>query len=541
MLAVNQVLILVCFWLGVILNKNIIWSVYGLILLVLILYKYWSGKLWLKSDLIPGLLFLITILSFVPSLWVYNHSLRIPIISHGVDPVAHFSMFSKMVESGEILYKGNFFDNFKPLSPWILYPSGFYGNVAVTYLAFVSPFVDNPGDAVYLTSFFSGYMICIYALMIFWFGQLVMAVSNKNNIFLFLGLFLLSEKQIYGLFNFGFMAQILSYLWIIVLVLVTINKSKFKHDWQYWVILLVINMCISNSWYVVSLFALAWLLVESIKLRFYKKWWFYVLSIIFLYPTLFPVFMSFSPYGGGNEITVGGGIMPISAVLLIFLSILNAVYKNKGVVNSRYLIVLRAIKISTGYSLIIGVYQILVIGSVSYYFYKSLYLLLIFLVAGGFLVINDLLQNRQIVYRCNWLLWLLALFIAGLAIRSQNGEGLSFFIKREPFLDRDIYNGLMVMKEERLSEQYSIVPFGSFKNIVWFYAYMGYLPKFYQDIYPQIEFFQYPWIFEQVKNLKLDKPLMIFDAFTYNMQFKDDQKEYVRQNGIIVYPEGAVK
>ncbi|MCX6727095.1 MAG: hypothetical protein NTY75_04830, partial [Candidatus Shapirobacteria bacterium] len=182
-LLVNQCLSLVYFWLNQTIGSGYL-LILGVIILAVITVFLRSGVkvvLIKKEDILALGIALVMGLSFVPTLWNYNHSFRLPIITSGVDIMAHFNMFIKMTETGKLNYGSGVFDNFKPWAGWSEYPSGFYATAGTIYLTLVKPFLHSTSDPVILTSFFSLFSIGLFCWLGYWLTVLVTSVVGSKN------------------------------------------------------------------------------------------------------------------------------------------------------------------------------------------------------------------------------------------------------------------------------------------------------------------------------------------------------------------------
>lgn len=544
---INQMLSLVYFWL----NRQIdglYLAVLGLFILGVLLWIFKSNvKMILirKSDVFSMFLVLIMGLSFVSVLWNYNHSFRFPIITTGVDVMAHFNMFIKMVETGKLNYGSGVFDNFKPWSGWSEYPSGFYSNAGVVYLTLVKPWLSSVYDPVIITSFFSLFAIAIFCWFGYWLSVLVVSmVGNKNRLgivhwlLLFVVVFYFFENTFYNLFDYGFMAQLTGLIILMVMTLAVLKKQETDNLFVYWLKLLVLNFGIANSWYFLTPLSGLVLLRECVKNKLYVKWWFYVTGAIVGGLSIYPVWMSLRNFDVVKEINAGGGVVGVKGAEILLMVLICLILKSgKRVVSKKLADISFFLAASAVYPIILGVYGLISKGSVAYYYNKSLYTVVIYLLTLMVYLVFKRINQGEMLVKNNIYLILLAGVILGVSVFTKIGERNSLFGERKVFMDREVYNAMMVAKESGLDSQYYFVPFGRFIDLISFYTYFGYLPEFYSKRYPNVDFKQYPWIFEEVKAINSDKPIMIFDAFTVKSTFGDDQKKYLIDAKIKSYPE----
>lgn len=545
----NQILTLIYFWLG--LRIDGFYTVMLVIFILAMIVWFLKSKIRMvmvtKSDIFSLTLVVIMGLSFGPTLWNYNHSLRLPIITTGVDIMAHFNMFIKMTETGRLNYSSGIFDNFKPWSGWSEYPSGFYANAAVAFLTLIKPWIHVVDDPVIKTSFFSLFMVAIFGWFGYWLSVLVLSViENKRKMTLIHWLLLLAvvfyffENTFYNLFDYGFMAQIVGLILLMVMSGLILKYRLTDNVFVYWIILLFLNFGIANSWYFLTPLAGLILLREVIKTRIYRKWWFYVTSGIIGGLSMYPIWMSVRNFNVVKEINAGGGVIGVNGMEILIMILICLLFQSgKRIVSKKLTDLNFFLGASAIYPIGLGIYGLLSKGSVAYYYNKSLYTVVIYiLVLITFLVFRRI-KNVKVLVKSNVMLILLAVVIIGVSVMTKTGERNSLFGERKVFMDREVYNAIIVAKESGVDKQYYFVPFGRFIDLISFYSYFGYLPDFYKAKYPDVDYPGFPWIFEEIKSLKIDKPIMIFDAFTVKSLFSDNQKAYLINSKIKSYPESV--
>jgi len=500
-----------------------------------------KGKKWVdRSDVMCGLLTVMSIVSFLVPLFRYTKSWRLPIISHGVDMAAHFNMFVKMAEYGKINFGEKYFDNFPPWSGWTEYPPGFYEGAAINFRMLAQIAGGKTDDLVMATDFFSVYTILIYGLMIYWLVNFAMVMienrfgrmSGWHKAMMFFLLWGIIEGIFYRIYDFGFMAQICAMTWLIMMVWLT--EKIDKKGFCYWLVLLFVNFAVANSWYFLTPLSLAILIFDGLREKVYNKWWIYPLVIVSGAMSFYPVWVSMKSFNVIDEIKVEGGVVAVKGYVLMTLMAMMVVFRRKipGIITF-------VLSSSVIYLIIIGAFQIISRGKVSYFYSKTTYVIVGLALPVLVAVLGECFVKAK--KQCNrWIFKTGVAVMIFIGILTGAGEENSIWGKREYFLTPEVYNAMITLRESGEAEKYYVIPFGDFKKVLWFYSYIGYLPKFYLDMWPIVEFDEYPWIFEKVKEVTSEKPLMIFDAYTYNQYFGDYQKEYVNKRGIKIYPEGAV-
>jgi len=484
---INQGLSLIWFWF----NRQIdglYLAVLGVFIFGVLLWIFRSNiKMVLvkKSDVFSILLVLVMGLSFVSVLWNYNHSFRFPVITTGVDVMAHFNMFIKMVETGKLNYGSGVFDNFKPWSGWSEYPSGFYSNAGVVYLTLIKPWLSSV-DSVVITSFFSLFTIAIFCWFGYWLSVLVMSVVENRNkwrivhwLLLLTIVFYFFENTFYNLFDYGFMAQLTGLIILMVMTSVVLKKQETDNSFVYWLKLLILNFGIANSWYFLIPLSGLVLLRECIKNKLYVKWWFYITSAIVGGLSIYPVWMSMRNFDVVKEINAGGGVVGVKGAEILVMVLICLILKSgKRMVSKKLADIDFFLGVAAIYPIILGVYGLMSKGSVAYYYNKSLYTVVIYLLILTVYLVFKRIDQGKILVRNNVYLILLAGVILGVSIFTKVGERNSLFGERKVFMDREVYNAIMVAKESGLDNQYYFVPFGRFIDLISFYTYFGYLPDF---------------------------------------------------------------
>ncbi|MCX6727158.1 MAG: hypothetical protein NTY75_05155, partial [Candidatus Shapirobacteria bacterium] len=338
----------------------------------------------------------------------------------------------------------------------------------------------------------------------------------------------------------GFMAQIVGLILLIVTSILILKHQSTDNVVTYWIKLLVLNFGIANSWYFLSPLAGLWLLREAIKNNLFKEKWFYLTSMVMGGLALYPIWMSIKSFNVVKEINAGGGIIGVKGVELLIMVVICIILRSRIKTVSKKLADVSFFTFTAAsYPILLGIYGLIVKGSVAYYYNKSLYTVVIYLLALTVYLIFQRMSKVKILVKDNLYLILLTVVILGVSLLTKIGERNSLFRERKVFMDREVYNAMMVAKESGLDKQYYFVPFGRFIDLISFYTYFGYLPDFYKEKYPNVDYPGYPWIFEEVKSIKSDKPLMVFDAFTVKAEFSESQKAWLKQNEIKTYPLGV--
>lgn len=474
-----------------------------------------------------GLLFLI--LSFLPSFISFNNGFRLPILSVGCDAGAHFNMFKESVNLKGILYGSDVFSGFKYWVPWTQYPFGFYIVGSVIYLS-----IFKTLDLVLLTNFFSLYSLMVFVLLFIAVSYLLFYFFSKKNrdlffVWLFTVLFLIPFLN--NLFSFGFYPQILSSVFLVLIALVILDDC-FCFDKKIFFILLLF-MGISSSWYFNLPVAFFIIFAFVLRSRYLLSVRHYILFLICPLYSLIPIYKSLSSFDAVSVINAGGGVIKISFIFLftayfMLLFFFNKIYNKIGGLYKRSFIpIIDGVFSSTLFSFLVLIYQVLTNGGLNYFFYKSVYTLLIFLflfVVYSFLYMMDsfILKHKNKYLRCLCSISIFfCLFI--ISFETFNFSISNIFKGKLFFLTKGEYNDLIFLAETRNDKNIDYYPTGLYDYQIWSFAYLGRIPKIYEDNYPISNFdLSDEFIQKYIVDYKGEQKIVLLD--NKNSQFQSIKK-----------------
>ncbi len=361
-----------------------------LLLLVFFYYKqltYPSWKDFNQSDFIAVAVSLVCLCL-----------LLIPIITHrSADEVAWFMSYGEDNASHYALSRydfinGSFAYNQSPEEAGVvksleIYPQGFHINAAV-FVGLIKPFTISEVRFLQLYALF---VALIYSSFVFWLIKLVASSLSKLNkiiaISIVPGLALLGGLSFFILLvDRGFQPQIFAFLFLCALIYVVIRSDGQKYNNSIVLLLLLLSVGIAASWWFLLFVAFFVVMFYFAKNGLFKtildRWrdgFLIKLSLLFgiIYPILVNVVLSkkndpISEPGGVDVLPVN--IFIVLAVIIISLSLLKIVQIRK--LSYLYTALLASVTLTV----LIGTYHLIRLGHFEYYFYKTTYAVLLFLI-----------------------------------------------------------------------------------------------------------------------------------------------------------------
>lgn len=325
---------------------------------------------------------------------------RINMLSMGEDNVSHFALHHSIVESGTLAYQNN---ESGLISALRYYPQGLhafyasnthylYGTTPTTQQIITSHILQITLTYVYL---FVMILLIIKTLLL----ELVDRVQNTRIIaltwaalspfaFLYIGL-----GFMFYLFTFGFHSQIAAYALALLPVLLLTGAAMP-------VILSLAILCllliaVSFTWFFVLPIAATGTMVYIFlhRKRLHAKQPILaalVLGLVGGAVALMPIIIDQRHSHGGGGLLLGGAVWKIQPIVFVMVTVMGCVVpllydlprifaKRKLLVRPTYLAVTVLLAASFAFSMLIGAYQVHKIHQHSYYYYKSLYLVVVLL------------------------------------------------------------------------------------------------------------------------------------------------------------------
>lgn len=333
-------------------------------------------------------------------------SARIQILTTGEDNASHFAMTKYNFESGRPPY----FDrtNSGLINSLNIYPQGMH----ITYSSIIKIVAPNSNDKLKINL----YIFCtigFFTIMFYLFGRVLNSYLDDKKyysmhaqlLFQTTTLLLFISGPLFQLYVSGFQSQILSYIYMLMLIqlyIVSWNDKKFIDS----LLLYVLLLCgIANNWYLLLPIAGAPLGYKIIR-NFSKLKELSPITIISLLllsiSAGIPILVSQIYSDKINPLNEPGGVfkIPLTTIACLGLVGMLFIFYKKVPLRAR-----QVLAISTSFAAIITTaiyaYQKLTIGRPEYYFFKTLFNLYIFgLIAALSLlfifVINN--YNKTFIY-----------------------------------------------------------------------------------------------------------------------------------------------
>ena len=329
-----------------------------------------NNFIWTKIDsyvIISIIIF--TLLLLIPS-GITKGKFRGLALPPGGDMSNHFFIANEMSKSGKYLYFDKKLDSYIP-SGLQNYPQGVHYNF--TFLNGSYSYQNNVNN---LLERYQVYYLIVFILLFAIFINISLEVlARKLNmaeatIILLLGSEIFLSSLFGSIYLEGFISQIFCLFMLLMLGSVVYSNNGFNS--KLWIaIILFFNISIASTWYFMSpiaFFISAYVIIGSkIKHR----------MVITVFLSLAILICSIPSLLGGSltNINAAGGIEPIYNIyLLLFVSAtIFMVWRHK---NTNINIVpnyLKIFVICTLFCLLLGFYQLVKTGSVTYYFQKSLF------------------------------------------------------------------------------------------------------------------------------------------------------------------------
>lgn len=319
-------------------------------------------------------------------------------LSYGEDNASHYALSQYIYQHGTFAYNKSPQDD-GLLRSLEIYPQGFH----VAAATFAGTYPHRATAA----SFLRLYMLFItfdYALFIFWFAKLCSRMANGRSAIVLefallapitflcgLGIFLL-------LLDRGFQPQIFAYSFLAAIVFVLDNATiRGKQGLQPALIVLALTIGVASSWWPL-LPIIAAVLVQYIwcngltRPLFQKLLRFTPLLLAIGFAILYPVLVSIMLNKKSDPLDEPGGVDPLHGYIFWYLLpvvLLAAPRMLRTIKKFSYTYV--SLLISLGLLGAIALYQLITIGRLEYYFYKSVYTILLISIVIFFLAAHEVL------------------------------------------------------------------------------------------------------------------------------------------------------
>ena len=333
-------------------------------------------------------------------------SARIQILTTGEDNASHFAMTKYNLENGQPSYFNRTDSGL--INSLNTYPQGMH----ITYSSIIKTIAPNSSDKLKVNL----YILCtigFFTIMFYLFGRVLTSFLNDNKYYSThaqllistITLLLFISGPLFQLYVSGFQSQILSYVYMLMLIqlyIVSWNDKRFTDSLLLYVLLL---SGIANNWYLLLPIAGAPLGYKIIR-NFGKLKELSPISIVGLLllsiSAGIPILVSQIYSDKINPLNEPGGVfkIPLTTIACLGLVGMLFIFYKKVSLQAR-----QVLAISTSFAVIITTaiyaYQKLTIGRPEYYFFKTLFNLYIFgLIAALSLLFIFVVNNysKVIIY-----------------------------------------------------------------------------------------------------------------------------------------------
>lgn len=327
------------------------------------------------TDVCALVLMAFTVCSFLPSLSPGENGIYLPIPSKGEDAISHLSLYLLAIQEKAFLHFRDHLQEYE-LQGLLHYPQAFHYSAAV-FFNVISDFFSL--DAlVHSVSFFVAVVIFLSSLLapLVIYASEFCAKGKKDPAAFVIGvifaLVVLGSWLSLYLSIFGFYSQIYS----LILYLAFLHLISL-HNQRSFLLAVLIECGITAGWFFLSPVTTVVLLYSTYRSfgLFTGRQWAAIWGLSLAIKTAF-VAISLAGISSHNALIQPGGItLPPDWIFYWTCGLGLAVYfwllwrKKAGQLNVYF----AAFFVSAGFSTLLYLYQVLRTGSVSYYFYKSLY------------------------------------------------------------------------------------------------------------------------------------------------------------------------
>lgn len=341
---------------------------------------------WSKKDTALLILGLTLLLLLMRPAFSKDKKNFIPLTPPGGDMTNHFYLINAISQKGTYIYLNKYYAAKMPKA-LTEYPQGAHINFAI-----INGSSGNNNSVKTLLEFKFYYLLSFVILFL---STFILAIETldkylvRPSIMQYFAagsvlLFIFMGSVFSTIYLNGFISQFLALALLMVLVDTYVNHYDFNsHKNIYFIILVIINAGIANTWY--------FLLPVSLTIAYlgiYKKND-RVISVqsILLFLLCIPV-VALSFLGGGaslNSVINSGeiGILPSEYIAISIIFFVTVIFFNRKKGLKEFEEWAKVIFVAIAFSLLVLVYQIIIKGTTSYYFYKSLYT--IFLLSSVFI------------------------------------------------------------------------------------------------------------------------------------------------------------
>lgn len=383
-----------------------------------------------KSDVYAILICLVTAICLFLPIYRSSGANIAQFLSYGEDNASHYALTQYITTHNQFAYSIDP-DTNGLIRSLEIYPQGFHISAA-SFLNTLHPLRLSSAAYLKLYSFFITFQ---YLLFIYWFVKCCLTVTSSRS--KILSLSVMPAICLLGSFGYfmlllyrGFQPQIFAYVFLCALffILNTCFKQGSNTNLSLFLIL-TLSIGLATSWWLLLPIPFVWLLIQLRDhgllhfFYFIKKYWLllFLCSVAVIYPIASNILLSQKV----DPLNEPGGVdnIPWSIFIYIYpLIICCAPIMTKQI--HRYRLILITLTSALILALLIGGYQEITVGHLEYYFYKSMYTVLIFSFVLFFACIVELCNiaaRLRLVYRIG-----IAEVFLGLTILFANLSNLVF-------------------------------------------------------------------------------------------------------------------
>lgn len=387
-----------------------VYSVFAALALAVRPPDFTKKLLFIKSDLLIAAIGIVFFLGIIlPFRGSTAHQLTM--LSRGEDNASHFALMYSIIKHHTL----PFFESDEGSGVMITlkhYPSGLHANLAL--ISELIPFKLNLSILIKSYAFqLAAYTSLLLIIVLLCMRKLALRFVNERTFMIVVASSSLALIAIglgfmgLPIFNYGFHTQIVAYVLLLGAVLLLFDTRPTQPHLAI-SLLALLGVGISFVWFfLLPLYlglCVSWLMLNRSFIRSMLTFWNAVIIVAASVLMIVPYLME--KYGaGGTTVNTPGGILPLDPLMLVltlgiaslFILSIRKPFKKD---DQPALILLAALFWSIAFSAAIALYQLKTIGGVSYYFYKSAYIIPIIasILASGFIWRVIVLIKKEKIY-----------------------------------------------------------------------------------------------------------------------------------------------
>ncbi len=340
-----------------------------------------------KSDIISIIITLGTFILLLVPIFGQTPSYIAQFLSYGEDNASHYALSRYIDQNGSMTYNQSA-EQAGLVYSLEIYPQGFHVNAAL-FTSLIKPFHLSEEKFIRLYAVF---IAAMYALFVFWLIKLctyaIEKVSWAVAVSALPALALLGSLSFFILMlDRGFQPQVFAFAYLLALTFVVMVLDQDKQHLKQTVLLaLLLSVGIAASWwfllFIVFLIGVFYLMRNKAVPMLMKSKTFLIALILPLFGILYPILVNIVLSKKHDPLSEAGGVDPLPFDFMLWIAAASLLalpfiirLKDRAI---SYLYVALAGSIILGG--VIGIYHLARLGRVEYYFYKTIYAVLAFLI-----------------------------------------------------------------------------------------------------------------------------------------------------------------